>query len=143
MAEVIAGKVAKIIDEYSLIINVGRKDGVSEGMVFVVYAEGDEVKDPDTGRSLGKWEIIKGRIVAAHVQELLSMCSARPVPPSDKDVDPRTQTLSAAMIAVSLASGERTRGPRLNVSKADISGMPAVGPIGVGDRVRSVEAPSI
>ena len=35
--EKIEGKVAKILDEYSIVINVGRDNGVVDGMVFVVF----------------------------------------------------------------------------------------------------------
>ena len=54
----IIGKVAKILDEVKVVINRGSKDGVKPGMRFVAYAEADEVTDPDTGESLGKWELV-------------------------------------------------------------------------------------
>ena len=50
--------------------------------------------------------------------------------------DPSTRTLSAAMIAVSLPSSSEMA--KLNVRRADTSGMPEIGPIKVGDRVRSI-----
>jgi hypothetical protein len=130
----IAGKVAKIVNETTVVINVGAKDGVKDGMRFVIVAEGEEVKDPDTGESLGKWEVVKGRVVASHVQENMAVCEAEP-PKREGGLSSRT--LSAAMIEVSMAGGHEGK---LNVRTGEVSGTPQVGPITVGDRVRSVES---
>ena len=137
MSEVIEGKVAKILDESNLIINVGSGQGVQQGIRFVVFAPGDEVVDPDTGESLGAWEAVKGEIVAYHVQECISICGATPPPKKEDQTDPSTRTLSAAMIADHMRAG--TAQTRLNVNKGQIDGMPKVGPISVGDPVRSVQ----
>ena len=129
----ITGKVAKIVDETTVVITVGAKDGVKDGMRFVIVTEGGEVKDPDTGESLGNWEVVKGRLVAAHVQEKMTVCVAE-LPKSEEGSG--TRTLSAAMIEVSMPG--RLTG-KLNVLPGEASGSPEVGPVRVGDRVRSVE----
>jgi len=135
----IEGKVARILDEYSVIINRGSADGVADGMRFVVFTEVDEVADPDTGDSLGKWELIKGRLSAAHVQERMTVCSAEAKAEEVAQGDPSTHTLSAEMIKVSMpAKAGGPAGEKLNVKKSDLSGVPATKPIAVGDRVRSV-----
>ena len=46
----------------SVIINVGAEAGVENGMEFVVYSQGEELIDPDTGLSLGSEEERVGRI---------------------------------------------------------------------------------
>ncbi len=138
MAGKIQGKVAKILDASRLIVNVGRQSGVKEGMLFVILALGDEVVDPDTGESLGEWEVPKGYVRATHVQDRLATCEACKLEEEKKAAaeDPSTHTLSAEMIAVSmLPSAKKTT---LNVRRGDISGMPEIGPIQVGDRVRAV-----
>jgi len=129
----IAGKVAKVVSETTVVINVGAKDGVKDGMRFVIVAEGDEVKDPDTGESLGKWEVVKGRLAASNVQENMTVCEAEP---PRKKVGPSPRTLSASMIEVSMPGAPKGE---LDVRPGDVSGMPQVGPVVVGDRVRSVE----
>lgn len=136
MAGAVEAKVAKILDESTLIINAGTAHGVQPQMPFIVYAPGGEVVDPDSGESLGKWEAVKGQIIAVHVQERMTICTAAP-PPEGKEVDPTTRTLSAAMIADHM----RTSGTqqRLNVNKSQVDGIPKVGPISVGDPVRSVQ----
>lgn len=133
MAE-IEGKIAKIVDEYTVILNVGSKDGVKEGMTFVIFDQGDEVMDPDTGESLGQWEIVKGRVMVSHVQERISTAST---PPKESV---SSGTLSALMAEVSKGSpGSGPRGEALAVRRTDLSGRPQVAPISVGDRVRSTQ----
>lgn len=141
MAEKIEGRVAKILNETHLIINCGSADGVQEGMAFVVLAEGEEVHDPETGQSLGRWEIPKGRVRAAHVQEKLATCVAHAEETrNEQSADPSTRTLSADMIRVSMRDGRSGDSAKLRVNPADVSGVPDVGPISVGDKVRSVSA---
>jgi len=139
MSEAIEGKVAKILDGSNLIINVGSSHGVQPGLRLIVFAPGDEVVDPDTGESLGTWEAVKGEIVANHVQERISICGAAPPPEKEDQVDPSTRTLSAAMIADHMRTDSAQS--RLNVNKGQIDGMPKVGPISVGDPVRSLHSP--
>ena len=136
----IEGKIAKILDEFNIIVNKGRADGVAEGMRFVVYAEVDEVTDPETGESLGNWELIKGRLAASHVQDKMTVCSAETRPADVPDgYDPRTHTLSAEMIAVSMMSrGAKADQEKLDIDRSSLSGIPSAKPITVGDRVRSV-----
>ncbi len=136
MASAVEGKVAQILDEFTLIINVGRAQGAREGMEFVVFSPGEEVADPDTGESLGQWEIVKGRVVATHVQDKLSICTAAPPPSEEDHTDPTTRTLSAALIAEHMPGQDKVR--PLNVNKSQVHGMPKAGPISVGDRVRSI-----
>jgi hypothetical protein len=72
----IIGRIAKALSKSVVVINRGRKDGVHEGMEFDIYEEGDEVIDPDTKESLGKLEIVKGRVSVESVQESLSIAKA-------------------------------------------------------------------
>lgn len=46
----------------TVIINVGAETGIENGMEFVVYSQGEELIDPDTGLSLGTEEEKVGRI---------------------------------------------------------------------------------
>lgn len=69
----IYGKIVKIISDTQIIINIGEKDGVKEGMVFIIYDEGEEVKDPLTGESLGKLEIRKGKLTVKQTMPKMSL----------------------------------------------------------------------
>jgi hypothetical protein len=131
----IEGKIAKIVDERTVIINRGAEAGVREGMKFAILAGGDAVADPDTGEALGTWEVVKDYVKAAHVQEKISVCTAAR---TTADSEQKTsKTLSSAMVDVSF---DKNTGNKLNVRAGDMSGRPKVGPIAVGDMVRSVES---
>ena len=67
----IEGKVAKIIDVYTVVINRGLEHGVEEDMRFVIYEPGEEIKDPDGG-SLGIFEYVKAKVEVVDVQEKFS-----------------------------------------------------------------------
>ena len=136
MLDTITGRVAAVVDDTTLILNVGARDGVHEGMLFAVVAEHQEVRDPGTGESLGRWESVKGRVVVTHVQP--RMATARsPL----TDVSPgATGTLSEMMVRHSFGlygSHEQDRA-RLDVRVGVGTGRPRTQPIEVGDAVRSV-----
>jgi len=138
MASPIEGKVARILSENCVILNVGSAAGVKPGMLFVVLALGEEVVDPESGEVLGRWELPKGHLRVAHVQERLATCEAWSPPRKEEPEDPTTNVLSAALIAHSMRPetwGGQT-GRKLNVKRSEITGMPNVGPISVGDAVR-------
>ena len=140
MAQPIEGKVARILDEQTLVLNVGRAAGVAQGMVFCIFAPVEDVKDPETGESLGAWEAVKGYVQATHPQERLAVCHA--FTPQRREAlsgDERgTHTLSAELVAVSMLSGGPLAQARLNVERSQLAGMPEVGPIKVGDLARSI-----
>ena len=61
--------VVRIIDEYTVVINRGSDHAVSKGDQFLVYyVDPEELKDPETGESLGTLEIVRGTGSAVHVQ---------------------------------------------------------------------------
>ncbi|MCP4265870.1 MAG: hypothetical protein GY777_09895 [Candidatus Brocadiaceae bacterium] len=141
--EKIEGKVAKILDEYSIVINVGRNSGVVDGMVFAVFIQSDEeIKDPDSSEVLGKLENIKEHVFVSHVQNRFSTCVAgvKETPCHDHESH-GAQTLSGAMMAESMTARpeNRTNTEKLNVNTSQITGVPQLGPISVGDMVRAVE----
>ncbi len=67
----IEGRVAEIIDVYTVVINRGYEHGVEEDMRFVIYELGEEIKDPDGG-SLGIFEYVKAKVEVVNVQEKFS-----------------------------------------------------------------------
>ena len=68
MAEIITGKVVKVIDEYTIVINKGSNHGVNSENRFLVYRLGEELFDPDTNESLGILELICGEGKPKHIQ---------------------------------------------------------------------------
>ena len=75
-ADLLVGKVAQLLNERQIVINIGRLDGVEEGMRFAVLADKPiDVLDPDTGRSLGTLEPEKVRVEATQVHDRMSVCT--------------------------------------------------------------------
>lgn len=68
--------VVKIIDDYKLIINKGRNQGVKDGQRYLIYEIGEEIIDPNTNKSLGKLEIIKGTGKVVHTQNNMATISS-------------------------------------------------------------------
>ena len=76
MSEPIRGKVASVINEREIAINIGTVHGVKVGMDFdVIDVHDEKIKDPDTEEVLGSIERPKVRVRVAHVQEKLSVAS--------------------------------------------------------------------
>lgn len=135
----IEGRIAKIVDEYTLVINVGSAQGVKPGMKFSIYTPVEEVKDPESGESLGSWEIVKGYVEAVSVQERLSVCKSVSIAEEEEATPPRTLSEEMIIVSRSMGPGKRKNQPKLNVDRSAIAGMPQVGPITIGDSVRSIE----
>jgi hypothetical protein len=67
------GKIVKILDDYRVIINIGENTHIRKDMKFFVYELGEEITDPDTGKSLGKLENVKHRFRVDHVGNTFSV----------------------------------------------------------------------
>jgi hypothetical protein len=65
----IEGKVASVLNERELVLNVGAEEGVEVGMRFkILYAGGIEITDPDTNEPLGNVEWPKTEVKIVSVQ---------------------------------------------------------------------------
>jgi len=70
---VFPAKVVKIINNCQIVINRGEEHGIRTGMKILIYTLSDEeIKDLDTGESLGYLEIVKGTGVVTHTQPKMS-----------------------------------------------------------------------
>lgn len=119
-------KVAKIIDEYSIVINGGKNFGIAPGDTLEIFVPGSEIKDPDTGESLGSLDFVKAKLVAKDVFPKMSVC--------------RNQDYMSSIVA-GLAAAMIGSPAELNVAAEDISG--GYGElddkIRVGDLVRKIQ----
>jgi hypothetical protein len=74
MSKKLIGKVADLIDNRTLVINLGIADNVRPGMVFMVYDEvGKIVKDPISGVELGRLKVPKIEVKVTHVDNKYSV----------------------------------------------------------------------
>lgn len=74
--------VAAVINESTVVINRGSRHGVTLGQRFLVYAlSEDEIKDPISGESLGRIELVRGKGEIVNVQDQMSTLKSETVPP--------------------------------------------------------------
>lgn len=67
------GKIAKILSQTKIVINIGNKQGVKIGMKFVIYDEGEMIFDPEDNQPIEKIELVKGNFEITQVQEKTSI----------------------------------------------------------------------
>lgn len=126
----IYGKVLRIFDERSLLVNIGSREGLKRGDSVVVIERGGEVKDPESGESLGDLELVKARLTAVDVQEKMSVLETERVKAAGGDMP-----LSSRMVKDSV---KQEQDPGLmQVAAGELSGLPSIRPVAVGDTVRA------
>ncbi|MBQ4437713.1 hypothetical protein II898_02435 [bacterium] len=85
-------KVAKVLSETQLVLNVGSNDGIKEDSRFLVYSiEDEDILDPVTGESLGKLEYVKGRGHVISLQEKMCIIETFKKPDGNKRTIKRNQ----------------------------------------------------
>lgn len=62
-------KIAKIIDDYNVVLNKGANINIKAGQEFLLYEQTDEIIDPETGEMLECLFMPKGKGVVIRVQE--------------------------------------------------------------------------
>ena len=65
-------RVAKVLDDYRVVINAGSVDGIEEGTRVLLYENGEDIVDPITQENLGTLEIVKGTGVVTHLQDRIA-----------------------------------------------------------------------
>jgi hypothetical protein len=128
----IVGKVAQIIDESLIVLNVGSNNGVSVGMRFSVFEEGEKVLDPSTGVALENVEHVKGTIEIVHVQEKIAQATGK------SDEYTGSKTLSEKMVQENINFGVGKQLNKMNVVRDQMAGRRSGGPIKVGDGIRQL-----
>ena len=121
-------KIAKIISTTELVINAGSKQNINVGDKFqIIDKVGSEpVMDPDTGKSLGTLDIIKGMVEVTAVYPNMSIVQ------SERNINHLLQ--SSMGVTQSLTSYQVRKD--LNVDKSQITGGAPQNenvPISIGD----------
>lgn len=82
--------VAKVLDDYKLVLNIGSYDDVVMGQRFLIYGlSDDEIIDPITHESLGRLELVRGIGLVIYVQS--KMCIIK----SDSTLSPFVTVLDS------------------------------------------------
>lgn len=76
MSTPIRGKIAYVLDNGDIVINVGRAHGVRQGMRFDVIDDNNlEIRDPDTREVIGSLEVSKIKVEVIDIQEKISVAT--------------------------------------------------------------------
>ena len=70
--KLLVGKVATILGDYELAINLGKNSGVKQGTQFAVLGE-KAIIDPDSGKKLGTYKYDKTMVRVFQVEENFSV----------------------------------------------------------------------
>jgi hypothetical protein len=85
----ILGTVATIVNAYKLVINRGELNGVKLNQRYLIYGIGDEIKDPETGESLGALELVRGTGKVVHLQPKMATIETDMRRPSSRKISYR------------------------------------------------------
>lgn len=122
-------KVVKIISDSEIVVNVGSNNLITRGQTLEIFDPGDEVTDPETGKSLGSLDYIKTYLRVKHVYPQMCICENAETEPMLSDL------LSAASGFFAAANGSKAK--LLHVDPTDISGgLHKNRKIHIGDLVR-------
>lgn len=126
------GRIVHIVDERTLIANVGLDAGVAVGDEFVVVQIMEQIVDPETNEELGQWEMVKARLVAIHVQPRLTTLVPLPAESS------RQTVLSERLAWGTHGAPIGSHDVNLAVDRSQVSGRRRVDLIRVGDPVKRI-----
>ncbi len=124
------GRIIRILSPTTVLINLGRNNSVSVGDIFLVFIEGEEIIDPETGKKLGKYEYSKGTLVVTNVQQQFSEAQ-----------DVRREAFSPVSETIASLKTGVTTTKKLSVDEREIAPLRTLdsellNTIRVGDKVR-------
>lgn len=61
------GRIVRILDAKTVVINLGRENGINNSSLFHILGDPEHVIDPETNESLGTVNVSKGRVRASQV----------------------------------------------------------------------------
>jgi len=73
MTELIKGKIAKIVTEHYVALNIGSDHGVVNGMKFAIRSPSIPIFDPDSNQKVGEFSFVKARVKVYKVSEKYSL----------------------------------------------------------------------
>ncbi len=128
MSTPIRGKVAYVLNNGDIVINVGAAHGVHRGMYFDVLDDRNlEIRDPDTQEVIGSLEISKIKVEVIDIQEKISVATPH------LSVERRTE--DSYRVSIPLGPFARSLMPPGWVTEEAISRSKKDNNVGIGDSV--------
>lgn len=122
MNSYITFKVIKIIDEFSLVINSGLKDGISVGDSIEIFLEGDEIVDPfNEDRVLGTLDFIKDTLEVTEVYTEFAVCK-KIVTEEVNTPSPLQKVISQSMVGIAGTKETKVTVKKININASEITG---------------------
>lgn len=73
----IRGRIIRILDNRTAIVNLGKEDGIDYNSVFHILGDPERVIDPFTGEALGDVAIVKSKLKSATVENKFTIATTR------------------------------------------------------------------
>lgn len=73
----INGKIIRILDTKTVIINLGTKDGITNASYFNILGEPEDIIDPFTKDVLGRVNVVKAKLKTSHADEKFTIASTK------------------------------------------------------------------
>lgn len=136
------GRIIRILDRSTVVINLGEIDGVKSGTRFGIFTPEDRIVDPEKNEDLGTYRRRKATVEARSVHPRFTVASP---PRATRIVEPpavaRQRGLagsSALLGALGGTTRQEAYQPQLPVSPEEIEPLPTGDSIQVGDLVEEL-----
>jgi hypothetical protein len=130
----IQGRIIRIVDKNTVIVNLGTEDGITFSTIFSIMGEPEQIIDPENNEVLGEVYIVKARVKAKTVTEKFTIATT-------KWADIRLDALGGSFDSSSgaLENVEKDQGELL-VEEADLQPWKAKSesPVKVGDTAEAL-----
>ncbi len=130
---VITGRIVRILDDHTVVLNVGSEAGVEGRMRYAIYTPYDTVTDPETGEDLGSYRRRKGAVV---VQEIAPRFCVAAAPAVTEEIVEEV----GGILGFGPSRTKRTKVQKreLNIDYDQVKGLPTGDTVRVGDIVEQV-----
>jgi hypothetical protein len=125
-------RIIRLLDDHTVVVNVGERDGVEPGMRLGIYSPLDDIVDPVTGETLGDYRRRKGVVSVTEVQE--RFCIAE-TPRVRQQVEERGMPLFGSVKRTEMIQRS------LNIADEHIRDVPGGETVVVGDIVEIITKP--
>ena len=130
------GKIVRILDDHTVVINLGLEHAIEDGMRFAIYSPADEIIDPDTELSLGSYRRRKGVVVVDEVHDRFSVASTPRI--REETVEEISPTFGGVLGMGTQRRHTRTTQPSLDVDQSEIREVPGGSEVTVSDAVELI-----